>query len=132
MTDWQPPFVVMLTQAQGMSVVHETVFESRFGYISELQKMGADIALYDACLGGSSCRFRYSNYRHSCVIKGPARLTGSQIVVPDLRAGFTYLIAAILAQGKSTIEGVEHIERGYEQLKDMLVQLGAQIEVVGK
>ncbi len=131
MTDWQPPFVLLLTQADGMSVVHETVFESRFGYVAELQKMGADIALYDTCLGGSSCRFRYSNYRHSCVIRGPASLHGSNIVVPDLRAGFTYLIAAILAQGKSTINGVEHIERGYEDLKDFLINLGAQIEVVG-
>ncbi len=60
MTDWQPPFIVLLTQANGMSVVHETVFENRFGYVTELQKMGADIALYDSCLGGSSCRFRFS------------------------------------------------------------------------
>lgn len=127
MTDWQPPFVVLLTQAEGLSVVHETVFEDRFGYVSELQKMGADIALYDACLGGLSCRFRASNYKHSCVIKGPVSLHGTQITVPDLRAGFTYLIAAILAQGKSTIEGIEHIERGYEDLEGSLKKLGAQI-----
>jgi UDP-N-acetylglucosamine 1-carboxyvinyltransferase len=128
MTDWQPPFVVVLTQAQGMSVVHETVFESRFGYVAELQKMGADIALYDTCLGGSSCRFRFSNYRHSCVVKGPSQLLGGKILVPDLRAGFTYLLAAILATGKSTIEGVEHIERGYEGLKQSFVDLGAGIQ----
>ncbi|MBE0697686.1 MAG: UDP-N-acetylglucosamine 1-carboxyvinyltransferase, partial [Anaerolineaceae bacterium] len=130
MTDWQPPLIVLLTQANGLSVVHETVFESRFGFVSELQKMGADIALYDTCLGGSSCRFRYSNYRHSCVIKGPAQLHGDQILVPDLRAGFTYLIAAVLAQRKSVIEGVENIERGYEHLKESLEALGAQIKVV--
>jgi len=128
MTDWQPPLVVLLTQAKGMSVVHETVFEDRFGYVSELQKMGADIALYDACLGGLPCRFSASNYRHSCVIKGPVSLHGAQITVPDLRAGFTYLIAAILAQGKSTIEGIEHIERGYEDLEGSLRRLGARIE----
>jgi UDP-N-acetylglucosamine 1-carboxyvinyltransferase len=128
MTDWQAPFVVLLTQAQGMSVLHETVFESRFGYVKELQKMGADIALYDTCLGGSSCRFRFSNYPHSCVIKGPTHLHGSEIAVPDLRAGFTYLIAAILAEGKSIIHGVEQIERGYEGLKDSLLKLGARIE----
>ncbi len=130
MTDWQPPFVVLLTQANGMSVVHETVFENRFGYVSELQKMGADIALYDTCLGGSSCRFRFTNYPHSCVIKGPSALTGGDISVPDLRAGFTYLIAAILAKGQSTIEGVEHIERGYEGIEDSLRALGASIKVV--
>lgn len=130
MTDWQAPFVVLLTQAKGMSVVHETVFENRFGYIPELQKMGADIALYDSCLGGSACRFRYSNYRHSCVIKGPTPLRGAQMCVPDLRAGFTYLIAAILAQGQSTIENVEQIERGYEGLKEALISLGARISEV--
>ncbi len=130
MTDWQAPFVVLLTQAQGMSVLHETVFESRFGYVAELQKMGADIALYDTCLGGSACRFRFSNYRHSCVIKGPTPLHGSDILVPDLRAGFTYLIAAILAEGKSMIRGVEQIERGYEGLKESLISLGARIQEV--
>lgn len=128
MTDWQPPFVVLLTQAEGLSVVHETVFEDRFGYVSELQKMGADIALYDACLGGLSCRFRDSNYKHSCVIKGPVNLHGAHITVPDLRAGFTYLISAILAHGKSTIEGIEYIERGYENLEESLQRLGVQIK----
>jgi UDP-N-acetylglucosamine 1-carboxyvinyltransferase len=130
MTDWQAPFVLLLTQANGMSVVHETVFESRFGYIPELQKMGADIALYDSCLGGSNCRFRYSNYRHSCVIKGPTPLQGARMEVPDLRAGFTYLIAAILAQGQSIIGNVEQIERGYEGLKESLISLGARIEEI--
>jgi UDP-N-acetylglucosamine 1-carboxyvinyltransferase len=127
MTDWQAPFVVLLTQADGMSVLHETVFESRFGYVSVLQEMGADIALYDSCLGGSACRFHFSNYRHSAVIKGPTRLKGCEMSVPDLRAGFTYLIAAILAEGKSTISGVEQIERGYEGLKESLMGLGARI-----
>jgi UDP-N-acetylglucosamine 1-carboxyvinyltransferase len=130
MTDWQPPFVVLLTQANGMSVLHETVFESRFGYVAELQKMGADIALYDTCLGNASCRFRSSNYRHSCVIKGPSKMQGAEIIVPDLRAGFTYLIAAILAEGRSTIQGIDHIERGYEDLEDCLRGLGAQITPV--
>lgn len=130
MTDWQAPFVVLLTQAEGMSVLHETVFESRFGYVSILQGMGADIALYDSCLGGSACRFRFSNYRHSAVIKGPTLLSGCDMDVPDLRAGFTYLIAAILAHGQSKITGVEQIERGYEGLKESLQGLGAMITPV--
>jgi UDP-N-acetylglucosamine 1-carboxyvinyltransferase len=62
------------------------------------------------------------------VIKGPTHLHESEITVPDLRAGFTYLIAAILAQGKSVIHGVEQIERGYEGLKESLLKLGARIE----
>ncbi len=130
MTDWQPPFGLLLTQAEGMSVVHETVFEDRFGYITALQKMGADIALYNACLGGAACRFHSSNYRHSCIIKGPTRLRGAQITVPDLRAGFTYLIAAVLAEGCSTITGLSHIERGYENLEESLRCLGVPITKV--
>jgi UDP-N-acetylglucosamine 1-carboxyvinyltransferase len=92
--------------------------------------MGADLALYDACLGGTACRFHASNYHHSCVIKGPVRLHGAHITVPDLRAGFTYLIAAILAQGESTIEGISHIERGYENLTEVLCQLGVEMRLV--
>jgi UDP-N-acetylglucosamine 1-carboxyvinyltransferase len=128
MTDWQPPFLLLLTQAEGMSVVHETVFEDRFGYVSALQDMGAEIALYDSCLG-NRCRFHSSPYKHSAVIKGASKLKAVDIDVPDLRAGFTYLIAAIMAQGKSTIRGIGHITRGYEDLESSLKKLGARIEV---
>jgi UDP-N-acetylglucosamine 1-carboxyvinyltransferase len=129
MTDWQSPFVLLLTQAEGMSVVHETVFEDRFGYVGALQDMGAEIALYDSCLG-HKCRFSTSNYKHSVVIKGPSALKAAEITVPDLRAGFTYLIAAIMATGKSTIHGIGHITRGYENLETGLRSLGARIEAV--
>ena len=112
MTDWQPPFAVLLTQAEGMSVIHETVFEDRFVYISELQKMGADIEIYDTCLGGGDCRFGAMGHSHSAVIKGPTALRGAEISVPDLRAGFTYLIAAVCAEGRSVIRGVEELDRG--------------------
>lgn len=126
MTDWQPPFVLLLTQADGMSVLHETVFEDRFGYISALQEMGAEVALYDSCLG-NRCRFHNRNYKHSAVIKGPSQLKAAEFEVPDLRAGFTYLIAAIVAEGRSTIHGIEHITRGYENLQSSLEALGAKI-----
>lgn len=128
MTDWQPPFAILLTQAEGMSVIHETVFEGRFGYVEELQRMGADVALYDTCLGGGRCRFAASNYQHSCVIKGPAVLRGADCAIPDLRAGFTYLIAAILARGTSTLTGVDHLDRGYEDLAACLQGLGARLK----
>jgi UDP-N-acetylglucosamine 1-carboxyvinyltransferase len=127
MTDWQPPFLLLLTQAEGMSVVHETVFEDRFGYVHALKDMGAEIGLYDSCMG-SSCRFSTSRYKHSAVIKGPTKLRAAEINVPDLRAGFTYLIAAIMAKGKSTIHGIDHITRGYEHLADSLAGLGVGIE----
>lgn len=127
-TDWQPPFVVLLTQAAGISVVHETVFENRFGYVHELQKMQAEIQLYDTCLGPTPCRFASSNYLHSAVIKGPSPLQGAEVMIPDLRAGFSCLIAAILARGRSVIHGAEHIDRGYENIESCLRGLGACIE----
>lgn len=129
MTDWQSPFLLLLTQAEGMSVVHETVFEDRFGYVKALQDMGAEIALYDSCLG-HRCRFSASSYKHSAVIKGPSKLKAADVQVPDLRAGFTYLIAAIMAQGQSRVHGIDHITRGYENLETSLKDLGARIQAV--
>lgn len=129
MTDWQSPFLLLLTKADGMSVVHETVFEDRFGYVSALQQMGAEIALYDTCLG-HRCRFDANHYQHSAVVKGPSTLKAAEITVPDLRAGFTYLIAAIMASGTSTVHGIEHITRGYEDLEASLRILGASIKAV--
>lgn len=127
MTDWQPPFVVLLTQADGMSVIHETVFENRFGYVSQLRTMGADIEVYDACLGGAGCRFAARGHKHSAVVRGPTQLKGAQVSVPDLRAGFTQLIAATAAKGESVLTGIEHIDRGYEHIDDTFRQLGASI-----
>lgn len=128
MTDWQPPFALLLTQAEGMSVVHETVFEDRFGYVDQLRQMGAVIEVYDACLGGSACRFAARGCRHSAVIRGPTPLRAARLQVPDLRAGITELIAAMAAEGESVLLGVEHIDRGYERIDESFRQLGARIE----
>ncbi len=128
MTDWQQPWVLLMTQAHGMSVVHETVYENRFGYTRELQKMGAQIQLYKSCLGSTPCRFRSLVHPHSAVVLGPTKLTGSHITIPDLRAGFVYLIAASLAEGESIITGIHHVERGYEHIQQKLQGLGVEIE----
>ena len=72
-TDWQQPFVVLLTQSSGSSVVHETVYENRFGYSETLVEMGADISLFRQCLGGKACRFAQQGHYHSLVVKGPHR-----------------------------------------------------------
>ncbi len=128
MTDWQQPWVLMMTQADGMSVIHETVYEDRFGYVKELQKMGAKIELYKSCLGGNPCRFKTLVHPHSAVILGPTKLKGGTIHIPDLRAGFVYLIAASLAEGESTVLGIHHVERGYEKIQDKLLGLGVDIE----
>jgi UDP-N-acetylglucosamine 1-carboxyvinyltransferase len=125
MTDWQQPLVVALTQAQGLSIVHETVYENRFGFVDALNDMGAQIQVYRECLGPSPCRFGKQDFRHSVVVSGPTPLRGADIVVPDLRGGFSHLIAALSAQGTSRVHGIDLIDRGYEHFADKLEALGA-------
>ena len=127
MTDWQQPFVVLLTQASGSSVVHETVYENRFGYTETLKEMGADITLFRQCLGGKQCRFASQSFCHSVIIKGATPLTGKDIFIPDLRAGFAYVMAAILANETSTIRGLHFLDRGYEDLAGKLASLGVEV-----
>src|SRR5699024_6073680 len=103
MTDWQQPLVVALTQAQGLSIVHETVYEDRFGFTEALRRMGAQIQVYRECLGGKDCRFGQRNLFHSAVISGPTPLRAADIEVPDLRGGFSHLIAALAADGTSNV-----------------------------
>lgn len=129
MTDWQPPMTILLTQSHGTSTVHESVYENRFGYINELKKMGADIEMTTDCLG-KPCRFYGTDYQHSVIINGPTKLKCSNIVVPDIRAGFSYLVAAILAKGESTVNGIHYIDRGYERIEEKMRMLGVEIERV--
>lgn len=124
MTDWQQPFVVLLTQASGTSVVHETVYENRFGYTETLNEMGADITIFRQCLGGKACRFASHSFSHSIIVKGPSPLVGRDIVIPDLRAGFAYVMAATLADETTSIAGLPFLDRGYENLVHKLCQLG--------
>jgi len=128
MTDWQQPFVVCLTQAEGTSVVHETVYEDRFGYTSALKDMGADITLFSNCLGEVPCRFKNQNYKHSAVINGPKPLHATQVQVPDIRAGLAFVVAALVADGTSELTGIEHLDRGYEHLEEKLRAVGADIQ----
>lgn len=128
MTDWQPPFTVMMTQANGVSLIHETVYENRFGYVKELKRMGAEIELFNQCLGNSECRYKNTNYYHSAVVKGPSELQSATINVPDIRAGFSYLIASLISKGESLVSGIEHIDRGYENIDVKLKGLGADIK----
>lgn len=128
MTDWQQPMVVALTQARGLSIVHETVYERRFGYVEALNQMGATIQVYRECLGGSPCRWGRRDFRHSAVIAGPSKLHGTELVVPDLRAGFSHFIAALAAEGTSRVHGVNLIRRGYEDFEAKLTALGAHVE----
>lgn len=130
MTDWQQPFVVLLTQASGSSVIHETVYENRFGYTETLCEMGADISLFRQCLGGKECRFASKSFGHSVIVKGATPLVGKNIRIPDLRAGFAYVMAALIASDTSTIEGLPFLERGYEHLVNKLDSLGADVNLI--
>ncbi|TAK89231.1 UDP-N-acetylglucosamine 1-carboxyvinyltransferase [Patescibacteria group bacterium] len=126
MTDWQQPMVVLLTQAQGMSVIHETVFEDRFGYTEALRQMGANIGVFSKCLGELHCRFKGKGYKHSAIIGGATPLTATDIEMPDIRAGMAYVIAALVAPGTSRLSGVEHLIRGYgPTVTDKLSAIGA-------
>lgn len=124
-TDWQQPLVVALTQAKGLSIMHETVYENRLGFTRALCQMGATIQLYRECLGSLPCRFQQRNYKHSAVIFGPTPLTGADIDVPDLRGGFSYLIASLAASGVSHVRGISLIDRGYADFRGKLEALGA-------
>lgn len=128
MTDWQQPFVVLLTQARGVSVVHETIYEDRLGYAQDLNAMGASIKVFSKCLGELSCRFNGCGYEHSAVISGPTPLLGTKSAVRDLRAGMVQVIAAFIARGESVITGIKEIDRGYQQIDARLRKLGADIK----
>lgn len=130
MTDWQQPFTVLLTQASGTSVVHETVYENRFGFTETICEMGADITLFKQCLGGKQCRFASQSYCHSAIVKGSTALIGKEISIPDLRAGFAYVMAAVIASGESVISGLPFLDRGYEHLVPKLISLGVDVERV--
>ena len=127
MTDWQTPLVVLFTQADGMSVLHETVYEDRLVYVPALKQMGAEIELFSTCLGGPACRFHDTNAVHSAIVKGVSKLSGAKVEVPDVRAGFSSVIAAAIADGPSEISGIHHLERGYHRPLQQFGELGLSI-----
>ena len=130
MTDWQQPFSILLTQAGGESIIHETVYEDRFGYTKDLKRMGANIEVSDACPAGNRCRFFGKTLNHSAKIIGPTKLHGEEITMTDIRAGMAHLIATLSAEGESVVSGVEHLDRGYEKIDERLRALGADIKRV--
>lgn len=117
-TDWQQPFAVLLTQAKGTSIIHETVYERRFDYLDALSSLGAKTQIETHCLGSVNCRFRGRDHPHSAIIQGPTALhsEGLTLDVPDLRAGLAYVMAAALARGTTTVTSIAKIERGYGNL----------------
>ncbi|HVA87359.1 MAG TPA: UDP-N-acetylglucosamine 1-carboxyvinyltransferase [Candidatus Saccharimonadales bacterium] len=116
-TDIQPPLCVLLSQARGVSHVHEAIFEDRLDWLAELARMGGRIDVVDA---------------HHATITGPAPLHGADVEIGDLRAGASLILAALAATGTSTIHGAHHVHRGYENIEGKFLELGARIERVAE
>lgn len=136
MTDWQAPWAVLMTQADGESTLIETVFENRFGFVGELKKFGATISFYDPALPNPDSVYQFNlpknkefkQKKQAIRIKGPSLLHSGVVNVMDLRAGATVLIAACIAQGESVIKGAGIIDRGYEHIEKKLMGLGVHIK----
>ncbi|TDN45110.1 UDP-N-acetylglucosamine 1-carboxyvinyltransferase [Curtobacterium flaccumfaciens] len=131
MTDWQQPLIVALTQAEGQSIVHETVYENRFGFTDALNEMGAEIVVHKEGLPGHDRRVARRPFEQAAVITGPTKLHAANVRVPDLRGGFSHLIAALTADGESHITNVGIISRGYEHFIPKLRKLGADFDFAG-
>ena len=135
MTDWQGPWAVLMTTAKGTSTIHETIYENRFSYVSELKKMGAQIKLFNPKIKNPDDFYNFNidddnNYFHAEKIYGPTILHNGVVNVSDLRAGATLVLAALAAKGESIIFGLDHLDRGYEQFDKRLRALGADIKRV--
>jgi len=134
MTDWQAPWAILMTQAAGVSTIHEAVFENRFFYVEELRKMGADITYFDPVVNNPKVFYNFNwedkaTETHQAIqITGITPLHNAILSMNDLRAGATVVLAAMIATGQSSIYGVEQIDRGYEHIDTRLQALGASIE----
>lgn len=116
-SDVQAPIGVLATQAEGKTLMHDTLYENRFNYIRELKRMGANAKVVDI---------------HQVLIQGPTKLKGKKIKSYDLRAGASLIIAALLAEGKTIIEDIYQVDRGYETIEERLQKLGADIKRIKK
>jgi len=114
-TDLQSAYTVLMTQAHGSSLIHETIYDRRLLFADSLTQMGANIILADP---------------HRIVVNGPTKLYGHKMVSPDLRAGMALVIAALIAQGKTEIDNIYQVERGYENLDGRLRALGADVKKI--
>ncbi|MFA5753842.1 MAG: UDP-N-acetylglucosamine 1-carboxyvinyltransferase [Patescibacteria group bacterium] len=114
-TDLQSPYVVLMTQAQGTSLIQETIYDRRLIWTDMLSQMGANIVMCDP---------------HRIVVNGPSQLYGKKLISPDIRAGIALVIAALIAEGTTEIDNIYQIDRGYEKLDERLRSLGADIKRV--
>ena len=113
-TDMQPQITTLLTMAEGTSIITESIYDSRFKYVDELRRMGADISVDGKV----------------AVVEGGGRLMGAPVKATDLRAGAALVIAGLAATGTTEIEDIYHIERGYEDMEKKLRALGADMKKI--
>ncbi|MEW5806498.1 MAG: UDP-N-acetylglucosamine 1-carboxyvinyltransferase [Acidobacteriota bacterium] len=113
-TDMQAQYMTLMTQAEGESIITETIFERRFMHVGELLRMGADIAIDG----------------HSAIVKGKTPLKGAQVMATDLRASASLVLAGLIAEGETVIDRIYHLHRGYERIDEKLRGLGASVERV--
>jgi UDP-N-acetylglucosamine 1-carboxyvinyltransferase len=112
-TDLQPPFTLLMTQAKGTSLIHDSIFDGRLMFTEALNLMGANVIMNDP---------------HRVTVNGSTKLHGRKIASPDLRAGITLVMAGLIAKGKTRIENIYQIDRGYEKIEERLQKLGADIK----
>jgi len=112
-TDLQSPYIVLMTQAHGTSLIHETIYDRRLIWTDMLYQMGANVTMCDP---------------HRVVVQGPTKLYGKRLISPDLRAGIALVIAGLIAKGVTEIDNIYQIDRGYEQLEIRLQKIGANIK----
>lgn len=135
MTDWQPNWAVLMTQAQGESVIVERVFENRFSYVEELRRLGARIDFIRQPIINPMEYFFFNfdpskKYNQAIRVTGPQPLHGGVLTIADLRAGATLAIAALIAEGESIVNGLSILERGYEHFAEKISSLGGDVEKV--
>ena len=136
MTDWQAPWAVLMTQAKGSSIIHETVFENKLEYVRDLQKMGAKATLFNPKVSNKNKIYNFNleddspSYFHAVKIEGPTPLHNAVVTMHNIRAGAAVVLAALIAKGESAILEIEHLDRGYEKFEQRLKKLGADIKRV--
>jgi len=111
-TDIQAPFTTLMTQAEGRSIITETIFDRRFSHVNELLRLGADIEISG----------------DKAIVKGKSLLSGAEIIATDLRAAASLVLAGLVSSGETVVRGAEHLDRGYEKFEEKLRSLGAKIE----
>jgi len=135
MTDWQPPWAILLTQARGESIIHERIFENRFSYVEELKKLGAQIEFITIKVNDPKKYYHFNyeegkEYQQAIKIIGQQQLHGGVLTIADLRAGATLAIAALVAEGESVVNNVSILERGYENFIEKIQKLGGNIKKI--